>query len=452
MMVYLFIAGIHYVNFMARKRIILWFRQDLRVHDNEALHEALQIDAEIYPVYVFDERVFRGETRFGFKKTGIHRARFILESVNDLKSKLQKFGSDLIIRIGRPEEEIPAIARQLKTSWIFCNRERTSEEVYVQDTLEQNLWSIGQEVRYSRGKMLYYTADLPFPITHTPDAFATFRKEVEKLVPVRDPLSTPEVGLQARFDQLDMGEVPTLSELLQVQIDHESIPNVSHIRGGETQGLIRLDDFLSDEISGDREITYNVDEIHFNSLLSAYLAQGCLSPKHVYHQVGQLAQNRRLAPLFQQIFQRLMYRDYLRLIGKKYGDRIFDRSGTHQKERMNWVEGGQAFDQWKNGETGIPLIDAIMHQLQATGLITHTSRKLAASYLVKELNVDWRFGASWFESHLIDYDPCSNWVNWMNIAGVGPNSKDDRKWNYELQTKRLDPEGTFVEKWAAMNS
>ena len=177
---------------MDYRRAIVWFRQDLRLHDNEALLDALKSADEVIPVYVFDPRIFKGKTKYGFPKTGSFRAKFILESVIDLRASLQAIGSDLWVRIGKPEEVIFELARSVKSSWVFCNRERTQEEVLVQDALEKNLWTIGQEIWYSRGKMLLYTADLPFPVPHTPDVFTQFRKEVEKIVPVRDPLPAPD--------------------------------------------------------------------------------------------------------------------------------------------------------------------------------------------------------------------------------------------------------------------
>jgi deoxyribodipyrimidine photo-lyase len=195
---------------MAAKKSIVWFRQDLRLHDNEALTEALGNSDQIIPVYVFDERIFKGETRwFGFPKTGRYRARFILESVENLRKNLRAKGSELIVRFGKPEEEILKIANDEKTSWVFCNRERTQEEVVVQDALEEGLWSIGQEMRYSRGKMLYYTADLPFPVNQTPDIFTQFRKEVERFIPVRPPLPTPN-------------EIPTVLSHLKTRCDSYS--------------------------------------------------------------------------------------------------------------------------------------------------------------------------------------------------------------------------------------
>ena len=139
---------------MKPRRAILWFRNDLRVHDNESLYEAVKAADE-----------------------------FLIESVAALKDKLKtKYGVELLIRTGLPELIIPELAGKIKSIWVFCNRERTTEEVLVQDQVEKSLWTIGQEMRFSRGKMLFYTADLPFPVTHTPDAFSLFRKEVQALV------------------------------------------------------------------------------------------------------------------------------------------------------------------------------------------------------------------------------------------------------------------------------
>ncbi len=118
---------------MKQKRAIVWFRNDLRLHDNEAIQEALRSADESVFVYVFDERIFKGQTSFGFSKTGKFRTKFILESVADLRQNLQKRGADLIVRVGKPEDILFDLARLSRSSWVFCNRERTAEEVHVQE-------------------------------------------------------------------------------------------------------------------------------------------------------------------------------------------------------------------------------------------------------------------------------------------------------------------------------
>ncbi|MEO5906393.1 MAG: deoxyribodipyrimidine photo-lyase, partial [Saprospiraceae bacterium] len=134
-------------------RSILWFRQDLRLHDNEALIEALRNSDELLPVYVFDPQHFRARTSFGTSKTGYARSRFLIESVTNLRQQLQSLGSELMVRIGDPAEILYSLSIQHKAYYIYCNRERTKEEAEVQDRLEKKLWTIGREVRFSRGKM-----------------------------------------------------------------------------------------------------------------------------------------------------------------------------------------------------------------------------------------------------------------------------------------------------------
>ena len=171
-------------------RAIVWFRQDLRLHDNEAITEALKFADEVLYVYIFEDTFLKSKSRFGFQRTEKHRLKFIIESVTNLRENLQASNADLIVRCGNAEDELFKIAARYKSAKIFCNRESTHDEILIQDKLEKRLWTIGQEIHYVRGKMLYYTQDLPFPISHTPESFKAYRKEVEKIVPVRRALET----------------------------------------------------------------------------------------------------------------------------------------------------------------------------------------------------------------------------------------------------------------------
>ena len=116
---------------MSQKRIIIWYRNDLRIHDHEPTYQALQKKAEIIPVYCFDSRQF-GTTSFGFPKTGKYRGQFLLETVADLRNSLQKLGSNLIVRQGLPEQEIFALAKQLNVDAIYYHKEVTSQELTVE--------------------------------------------------------------------------------------------------------------------------------------------------------------------------------------------------------------------------------------------------------------------------------------------------------------------------------
>jgi deoxyribodipyrimidine photo-lyase len=433
---------------MRTKRAILWFRNDLRIHDNEALHESIRSADEVLPVYVFDPRVFSGKTRYGFPKTGRYRTKFIIECVRDLrKSFKEKYQADLIVRIGRPEEVLFDLANQIKSNWVFCNRERTQEEIEVQDALEKKLWSIGQEIRYSRGKMLYYTADLPFPVTHTPDIFSQFRKEVEPLVPVRDPLDEP-AEFKRVSEVVDPGQIPSMAVFGWDDRDEDPRRAFS-FRGGESAAMERLHDWIWEKkaIASYKDTRNELTGEDNSSHFSPWLAQGCLSPKFVYREVKRFEQvNGKSQQTYWLIFE-LMWRDFFRFMAKKHGNKIFQLGGLKGDHSRRWDEDMDIFYKWANGMTGFPLVDANMRELKETGFMSNRGRQNVASFFTKDLNLNWLIGASWFESLLIDYDPCSNYGNWAYQAGVGSDPKPDRHFNVISQARRYDPGGKYILKW-----
>ncbi|MEM6965297.1 MAG: DASH family cryptochrome [Bacteroidota bacterium] len=433
---------------MKRHRVIVWFRQDLRLHDNESLVHALKNGTEVIPIYVFDERVFKGQTRYGFKKTGKYRAQFIIECIHDLRNSLQELGSNLIVRVGKPEEEIFKIAKKAKTSWIFCNRERTQEEIDVQDALEKNSWTVGQEVIFSRGKMLYHTGDLPFPVPHCPDTFSSFRKEVERFVKIREPLETPTEKFEPLTVSIEPGQIPTIEDFGHDPIEKEDRA-VLNFKGGETVALQRLKEYLweSDAISTYKQTRNQMLGRNYSSKFSPWLAQGCLSPKVIYWELKKYEAERVKNDSTYWLFFELMWRDFFRFMGKKHGNKIFQRGGTKGVQDVDLKDDMNLLQLWVEGRTGVPFIDANMRELSLTGYMSNRGRQNVASFLVKDLKVNWQMGADYFESLLIDYDPCSNWGNWNYIAGVGSDPREDRYFNILSQARRYDPQGQYVKHW-----
>ncbi len=399
---------------------------------------------EVLPVYILDDRLFRGETlRFGFKKTGKFRLKYILESLRDLDSSLKELGSRLIVRQGITEDILFEMAREYGASWLFCNRERTDEEVRIQDALEKSLWTVGKEMRFSRGKMLYYTADLPFPVTHTPDSFSSFKKEVEKMVSIRPPLDNP-----------DMKFAP-----LSCEVNYEEIPEVSDFGyeggfdlifdGGEKAAVDRLKYFIWDSEFNDSNFKKTKNELPSacsSSQLSAALAQGCLSPKFVFKELRSYIDKTGDHVSGECLFHELIWRDFLRLMAKKHGNKIFHKNGVSGKNTAGQVD-LKKFRIWAEGRTGVPFIDANMKMLNATGYMSFRGRVNCASFLINEMDIHWLMGAEYFESLLLDYDPCSNYGNWNHIAGVGSDSKEFQYLNVISQSKQYDPNGSFIKSW-----
>ncbi len=430
-----------------KRRAIVWFRQDLRIHDNEALTTALRMADEVIPIYIFDERVFLGKTRFGFPKTGKFRAKFIIESVADLRQSIRRLGSDLLVRVGKPEYIVSELAYQLKASWVLCNRERTYEEELVQDALERKLWSFGVELLFTRGKMLYHTQDLPVPVQHTPDTFTQFRKENEHITPVRPPFPSP-TSLPPLPGGLEAGEIPSMEDF-----GHEPFTpdprSVLPFKGGETEGLARLRHYFweTDAVARYRETRNGLIGADYSSKFSPWLAAGCLSPKLIYHELKRYEHERVRNESTYWLFFELLWRDFFRLMGKKYRNRIFLKSGPQNKDMSHLKNDWEHFWAWAEGRTGVPFIDANMRELNATGWMSNRGRQNTASFLVRDLKVNWQMGAEYFESLLIDYDPCSNWGNWNYVAGVGSDPREDRYFNILTQARNYDPNGDYVRLW-----
>jgi len=433
---------------MSKRLAIVWFRRDLRLHDNEALNDALKHAEEVLPVYIFDPREWRGTlANTGLPKVGPHRAKFILECVQDLRKNLRKRGSDLLIRIGKPEEVLVELTRETRASWVFCNRERTTEELQVQNAVEAGLWTIGREVYYSRGKLLYYTADLPFPITQTPDTFTQFRKETERITKVREPLPTPVKIPVVIDDILDYGELPTLAEF-GITLPPEDERRAIEWRGGETAGLDRLAYYLFDSqaVATYKETRNGLIGSDYSTKFSAWLAFGCLSPKRIYWEIKAYEEKNGANDSTYWVIFELLWRDFFRLMGKKHGSAIFHKGGT-KNDAPEWRTDPAAFQRWIEGQTGTPFIDANMREIARTGFMSNRGRQNVASYLVKDLKLDWRLGAEYFEHILLDYDVTSNWCNWNYVAGVGSDPRADRYFNILSQAQRYDVDGEYVKRW-----
>ncbi len=164
---------------MTSQPIILWYRNDLRVHDHEPLYRAIETHAPIVPIYCFDPRQF-SKTAYGFPKTGPFRAQFLLESVANLRQSLQNLGSNLIIKIGKPESILPQIAQQVNAWAIYFHQEVTAEEIAVETALSQAVKSLNIDIKSFWGHTLYHCDRLPFDIPNIPELFTHFRKQVEK--------------------------------------------------------------------------------------------------------------------------------------------------------------------------------------------------------------------------------------------------------------------------------
>jgi deoxyribodipyrimidine photo-lyase len=421
---------------MSEKTILVWFRNDLRVHDNEILFEATRKADKIVPVYIFDPFYFKNVSP-GLLKTGNIRAKFLIESVADLRSNLRNLGGELIVRTGNPAEIIPLLAQQYEVCEVYHHREVAFEETKISEEVEAALWKIKLNLKHFIGHTLYHKEDLPFPIKDIPDSFAVFKKKVERDSEVRPCIDTPAEINVPEID--DAGIIPSLAELgLNEPL---ADPRADfHYEGGETTGLLQLE--RCSLSSGANQVVKTAKYTEYLTRLSAWVSLGCLSMRWVYRELMQDSRNSNSPFILG-----LLWRDYYRFMFKKHGKEFYSAGRFVSKATELAVDQDALFEKWKTGNTGVPYIDACMHQLNATGYIGNASRQIVADFLANQLKVDWTLGAAYFEEKLIDYSPASNLGNWAFIAGANNDPRDGRYFLSAKQIAEIETQSQFIDTW-----
>lgn len=425
------------------KTILVWFKSDLRLADNETWYRACQDGDLVIPVFIFDPRQFQSHP-LGFTRVGAFRAQFLIDSVRALKQNLDNNGSDLIVRIGEPEFIINKLASDYKVSAVYTAREVTFDEISIMSKMEYGLNQLSVSLKQFWTSTMIHEEDIPWPIQRLPDMFTQFRKEVEGESAVRVVFPISETK---PLPEIDPGLIPVLEELglTLIAVDERSVIDYS---GGEDKAWWRLNEFVwkKDLLQHYKETRNGLIGSDYSSKLSPALAHGCISPKSIYHEVKRYEVERLKNDSTYWLIFELLWRDYFRFVAKKYGARIFHESGIRNKP-LQWKSDREVFEKWRLGETGVRFVDANMKELLLTGYMSNRGRQNVASYLTKDLGINWTFGAAWFESQLIDYDPGSNWLNWAYVAGVGNDPREDRYFNIESQVKKYDPKGDYMKRW-----
>ncbi|MDS0294790.1 DASH family cryptochrome [Halogeometricum luteum] len=435
---------------------LVWFRRDLRVRDNPTLAAAADAD-RLIPVYCFDPREYGlreygGERSFRFRKTGSHRVRFRRESVADLRESLSARGSGLVVRRGRPEEVLPELAAAVDADRVFAQTLPAPEEVAVENRATAALRDRGLAVHRFWTHTLYHVADLPTPFTAVDDTYTPFRKAVEAEASVRDPVGVPDLPsppASVGSGRVPAGEIPSPVDLDEALSDPTPDERAVHsFPGGEGAGRDRLKQYLwrGDHLREYKETRNGMLGADYSSKLSPWLNEGCLSPRAVEREVRRYEDERVANESTYWLLFELLWRDFFQFQSRKHGGAFFRREGIRERTDLAWRGDGERLRRWKAGETGVPFVDANVRELVETGYVSNRGRQNAASFLANDLGVDWRRGAAFFETHLVDYDPCSNYGNWAYVAGVGNDSRD-RSFDVLGQARTYDPDAEYVKTW-----
>lgn len=420
-----------------KRTALVWFRNDLRLNDNPALNAALSDSDEILPVYILDIRLLRN-TQWGIGKIAPHRLKFLLESVEDLNEHLQELQSGLLFKVGLPEDILPEIAQEYGCHGVYASHEYTWEERQVELRVDQHV-----PLKLFHSSTLIHPEDVPFTLDRLPEVFTAFRNKVEKYCQVRPFLPTPT---HLPGSVTGSAVIPTIGDLGFTELPIDSRADFT-FKGGALEAFKRMEYYFweTEKVSAYKETRNGLLGPDYATRFSPWLANGSISARRIYYELEAYERDVEANASTYWVKFELLWRDFFKYVAMRFGSRIFLPGGIKGQPRKV-VPSAEAMQSWKAGNTGDSFVDANMRELLCTGWMSNRGRQNVASYLVHQLKQDWRHGAAWFEALLLDYDPASNYGNWMYAAGVG-NDPRDRVFNTKRQADMYDREGHYQQKW-----
>ena len=419
---------------------IYCFRNDLRLIDNPAFLKAANESDILLPLFCHpnNDLIYKS-----IKRVGIHRQTFLRQALNQLSASLKLMGSDLIEVQGNICDQIKKIADVIGATNIFFEKIIAPEELQEEALIR----SLGIPVVTFWQSSMIDPSELPFEPQNMPDIFTEFRKQIElKNIEIKafvqSPSKLPPLP-NIRFESDININFPK-----EIKNQKSSFSYTEDLfLGGEKTGLAHLENDLLKKLPHSYKETRNkLFGIHFSTKFSPWLAIGCISAKYIAFKLKEFEDQFGANESSYWIWFELLWRDYFRFLHFKYGKSLYLKNGLNKNPtHINHNE--SKFEAWINGRTGNQLIDAGMRELFLTGYLSNRMRQIVASYLIYDLECDWRKGAQWFESQLIDYDVYSNHGNWLYIAGNGTDPRGGRRFNTTKQNLEHDPNDIYKNYW-----
>ena len=397
---------------------IVVFTRDLRLHDNPALHQACARARQVVPLFVADPAIAAPP----------NRARFLAEALADLRASLRERGGDLVIRDGDPAAEVTKLATETKAGAVYLADDVSRYASARRARLERECATHRLDLVLTPGLTVVPPADLkPAGGGHyrvfTPYWRAWRAATWRRHHPVPQAISMPAVQRIGRIPAAGDGASP-------------GSPGSSGLApGGERAGRRRFVAWRQGQLAGYGE---NHDDMagDATSRLSAYLRFGCVSPLEVA--IGALDR-----PCGEEFCRQLAWRDFFYQVTAAFPD----IARKNYRPGPAWTQDQAALDAWRAGQTGIPIVDAGLRQLAAEGFMHNRARMITASFLTRNLGIDWRHGYAHFGALLADGDVAANAGNWQWVAGTGNNTRPNRVMNPLRQAQRFDKSGAYVRRY-----
>ena len=396
---------------------IWWIRRDLRLEDNKTLHQALK-DPPVLPVFILDPLLISSAPE--------RRLSFLFQNLEHLRADLRKKGADLIIRRGKPVEVLGALLEETGATQIIAEEDYTP---------------------YARLRSVLVGGCLPLKLVQGQLGMHPLAalKPNGKPYQVYTPYKKNWLALQSQIPLLPAPKkIPTIPDLQSEEIppgnEDPSFPP------GEAAARDRLSAFLTGKVENYHQDRDRMDR-DGTSKLSPYFHFGVLGLRTGYHYALKTINSGSGGEGMQTWLEELIWREFYINIMFHFPE-VRTQNFRSKYDAIQWRNRPEDFEAWKAGLTGFPIVDAGMRQLRETGWMHNRARMITASFLVKHLLVDWRWGERWFWECLLDGDLAANNGGWQWVAGTGTDAAPYfRIFNPLIQSKKFDPEGTYIRRW-----
>ena len=425
------------------KRLLVWLRRDLRVQDNAALSAACAQAEQVVPLFVFDPDIL------GREDTGAARVAFLIDAVSVLDANLRKLGGRLIIRNGKVPEQIEKAVDEFGADGVFHQREYEPFGVRRDEAVAAALKKQGKIVETFGGLSLFEPPEI---VSHAGTPYTVFGPYKREWFarpadgPVLMPASVPVP------ENIQSDPLPSAKELkFQTQQTFDC--------GGEDAAQALLQVFLAKKIQ-DYDAARDVLSEDGTSLLSRHLHLGTMSARFVVDAVrkagldkpsggagGEQKAEHQQEPGHSTFLSEIAWHDfYLQILF--HFPYVADGPFKRQFAELEWENDEALFEAWKTGRTGYPIVDAAMRQLNSQAWMHNRGRMIVASFLTKDLLIDWRWGEKYFMRLLVDGDQAANNGGWQWAAGTGNDAQPFfRIFNPTSQGEKFDPDGAYVKRW-----
>jgi deoxyribodipyrimidine photo-lyase len=395
---------------------LFWFRRDLRIADNAGLYHALKDKNPVVPIFIFDQNIL-GE----LEDTQDRRVEFIYRSIESLQEKLIKRNSTLDVRYGTPREIFSQLLKDYKIEKVFTNHDyepyAADRDKAIADLLKKHgasFHSFKDQVILEKNEVLKDDGK-PYTI------FTPYSRKWKSIVNEFYLRSYPSEKYAVNFFKQPGKKIPSLSSM-KFRAADKAFPSSNPNK----------------EIIKDYAKTRDIPSLHGTSHLGIHLRFGTVS-------IRKLA--REAVELNETFLNELIWREFFQMILFHF-PQVVSHSFKQEYDKIQWRNNEKEFDAWRNGQTGYPIVDAGMRELNETGFMHNRVRMITASFLTKHLLIDWRWGEAYFAKKLLDYELAANNGNWQWAAGTGCDAAPwFRIFNPYLQTKRFDPELKYIRKW-----